>query len=292
MNAIINKLHIKDTLTDYVYLILGILSINFALKGLLMPNHFFDGGITGLSILLHEKYHFDIDIVIVLLNLPLVALGYKLVGKKFFFKSLIAIVLLGVCLRWLDVPELTHDKLIISAFGGFFIGLGVGFGMRGGCALDGIEVLAVYTGKRVGFTMSEIILGLNLVIFLIASAFFGLEKAFYSMLTYFVASRTIAYVVDGIQEFTGMTIISSKSEEIKRYLVLEMEKGITIYKGERGFMKDSFEVSADVDIIYTVVTRLEVRRLKAALHEIDPKAFVFSQSIKETAGGVLKRKEH
>jgi uncharacterized membrane-anchored protein YitT (DUF2179 family) len=292
MNAVSNKLHIKDTITDYVFIILGILSINFALKGLLMPNHFFDGGITGLSILLHEKYHFDIDIVIILLNLPLIAIGYKLVGKKFFIKSLVAIVLLGVCLRWLDVPELTHDKLIISAFGGFFIGLGVGFGMRGGCALDGIEVLAVYTGKRVGFTMSEIILGLNLIIFLVASAFFGLEKAFYSMLTYFVASRTIAYVVDGIQEFTGMTIISSKSEDVKRYLVLEMEKGITIYKGERGFMKDSFEVSSEVDIIYTVVTRLEVRRLKAALHEIDPKAFVFSQSIKETAGGVLKRKEH
>jgi uncharacterized membrane-anchored protein YitT (DUF2179 family) len=292
MSAIINKLHIKDTLTDYVYIILGILSINFALKGLLMPNHFFDGGITGLSILLHEKYHFDIDIVIILLNLPLIGIGYRLVGKKFFFKSLIAVVLLGVCLRWLPVEALTHDKLIISAFGGFFIGLGVGFGMRGGCALDGIEVLAVYTGKRVGFTMSEIILGLNIIIFSIASIFFGLEKAFYSMLTYFVASRTIAYVVDGIQEFTGVTIISSKSEEVKRYLVLEMEKGITIYKGERGFMKDSFEVSSDVDIIYTVVTRLEVRRLKAALHEIDPKAFVFSQSIKETAGGVLKRKEH
>lgn len=292
MNAIINKLHIKDTLTDYVYVILGILSINFALKGLLMPNHFFDGGITGLSILLHEKYHFDIDIVIILLNLPLIAVGYKLVGKKFFFKSLIAVILLGVCLRWLPVEELTHDKLIISAFGGFFIGLGVGFGMRGGCALDGIEVLAVYTGKRVGFTMSEIILGLNIIIFSIASMFFGLEKAFYSMLTYFVASRTIAYVVDGIQEFTGVTIISSKSEEVKAYLVLEMEKGITVYKGERGFMKDSFEVSSDVDIIYTVVTRLEVRRLKAAMHEIDPKAFVFSQSIKETAGGVLKRKEH
>jgi uncharacterized membrane-anchored protein YitT (DUF2179 family) len=292
MNAIINKLHIKDTLTDYVYIILGILSITFALKGLLVPNQFFDGGITGLSILLHEKYHFDIGIIIIALNIPLILLGYKLVGKKFFFKTFISIIILGVCLSFIHLEAITGDKLIVSMFGGFFIGLGVGLGMRGGCALDGIEVLAVYTGKRVGFTMSEIILGLNIIIFLVASAFFGLEKAFYSMLTYFVASRTIAYVVDGIQEFTGMTIISSKSEEIKKYLVLEMEKGITIYKGERGFMKDSFEVSTDVDIIYTVVTRLEVRRLKAALHEIDPKAFVFSQSIKETAGGVLKRKEH
>jgi len=292
MEPVVNRLNLKDSFTDYAFIIVGILSINFALKGLLVPNHFFDGGVTGLSLLLHEKYHFNIAYTIVALNLPLILVGYRLVGKKFFIKTSIAVVLLGMCLLWVPITEITHDKLIISVFGGFFIGLGVGFGMRGGCALDGIEVLAVYTGKRVGFTMSEIILGLNIIIFSVSALFFGLETAFYSMLTYFVASRTIAYVVDGIQEFTGVTIISSKSEEVKAYLVLQMDKGITVYKGERGFMKHSFEVSTDVDIIYTVVTRLEVRRLKAAMHEIDPKAFMFSQSIKETAGGVLKRKDH
>ncbi|PZR17735.1 MAG: hypothetical protein DI539_16890, partial [Flavobacterium psychrophilum] len=101
------------------------------------------------------------------------------------------------------------------------------------------------------------------------------------------------YVVEGVQEFTGITIISGKSEEIKRYLVMEMGKGITVYKGERGFMKDSFEVSTECDILYTVVTRLEVRRLKHAVQMIDEKAFIFSGSVKETAGGVLKKKaEH
>jgi len=292
MNTVTNRLNLKDSVTDYAFILVGILSINFALKGLLVPNHFFDGGVTGLSLLLHEKYHFNIAYTIVALNLPLVLLGYKLVGQKFFIKTSISIVLLGMCLLWLPIQEITHDKLIISVFGGFFIGLGVGLGMRGGCALDGIEVLAVYTGKRIGFTMSEIILGLNIIIFTFSALFFGLETAFYSMLTYFVASRTIAYVVDGIQEFTGVTIISAKSEEVKAYLVLQMNKGITVYKGERGFMKESFEVSADCDIIYTVVTRLEVRRLKAAMHEIDEKAFIFTQSIRETAGGVLKKKEH
>src|SRR5690606_26952633 len=103
-----------------------------------------------------------------------------------------------------------------------------GLGMRGGCALDGIEVLAVYTGKKVGFSMSEIILGLNIIIFSIAAIFFGWESAFYSMLTYYVASRTIDYVVEGIQEFTGVTIISGKSEEIKAFLVMQMDKGITV----------------------------------------------------------------
>ncbi|MDV6170304.1 YitT family protein [Flavobacterium sp. DG1-102-2] len=293
MSTTTTKISIKDSVTDYLFIIAGILCLNFALKGLLVPNHFFDGGVTGLSLLLHETYHINIALLIIGINIPLIILGSRIIGRKFVIKTSISIIVLGMCLLWLPVPMITHDKLIVSAFGGLFIGLGVGFGMRGGCALDGIEVLAVYTGKKVGFTMSEIILGLNIIIFSIAAIFFGLEKAFYSMLTYFVASKTINYVVEGIQEFTGVTIISAKSEEVKSYLVLQMGKGITVYKGERGFMKDSFEVSTECDIIYTVVTRLEVRRLKAAVHEIDVKAFIFSGPIKETAGGVLKKKaEH
>lgn len=293
MNTVTKGLKLKDSLTDYFFIAGGILCVNFALKGLLVPNHFFDGGVTGLALLLHETYNINIALLIIAINIPLILMGLKIIGKKFVIKTSISIVILGICLLWLPVPIITHDKLIVSAFGGLFIGLGVGLGMRGGCALDGIEVLAVYTGKKVGFTMSEIILGLNIIIFAIAAVFFGLEKAFYSMLTYFVASKTIDYVVEGIQEFTGVTIISAKSEDVKAFLVLQMGKGITIYKGERGFMKDSFEVSAECDIIYTVVTRLEVRRLKGAVHEIDPKAFIFSGPIKETAGGVLKRKrEH
>lgn len=283
-------LKLKDSLSDYISIGLGILSINFALKGLMVPNHFFDGGVAGIALLLHETYHINIAFLIIALNLPLLLFGLRIIGKKFVIKTAISIMVLGICLLWVPVPEITHDKLIVSAFGGFFIGLGVGLGMRGGCALDGIEVLAVYTSKKVGFTMSEIILGLNIIIFSIAAIFFGLEKAFYSMLTYFVASKTIDYVVEGVQEFTGITIISAKSEEVKRYLVMEMGKGITVYKGERGFMKDSFEMSSECDIIYTVVTRLEVRRLKHAVEAIDDKAFIFSGSVKETAGGILKRK--
>lgn len=280
----------KDSFKDYAFMLLGILCISFALKSLLIPNHFFDGGVTGIALLLYKKYHINIALIFVALNIPFLLLGGKLIGKSFAIKSIISVIILGLCLLFIPFPEVSHDKLIVSVFGGFFIGLGVGFGMKSGIALDGIEVLAVYTGKKVGFSMSEIILGINILIFLIAGIFFGLEAAFYSMLTYFVASKTIDYVVEGFEEFTGVTIISSKSEEVKAFLVLQMSKGITVYKGERGFMKDSFEVSTETDIVYTVVTRLEVRKLKNAIHEIDEKAFIFSSSIKETAGGILKKK--
>lgn len=284
------KIIIQDNLKDYIFMLLGILCISFALKSLLMPNNFFDGGVTGVALLLYKKYHINIALIFILLNIPFLLLGGKLINKSFAIKSIIGVVILGVCLLFIPFPEVSHDKLIVSVFGGFFIGLGVGFGMKSGIALDGIEVLAVYTGKKVGFSMSEIILGINILIFLIAGIFFGLESAFYSMLTYFVASKTIDYVVEGFEEFTGVTIISSKSEEVKEFLVLQMGKGITVYKGERGFMKDSFEISTPTDIVYTVVTRLEVRKLKNAIHQIDEKAFIFSSSVKETAGGILKKK--
>lgn len=281
---------IKDNFKDYLLVLIGIFSISFALKSLLIPNHFYDGGITGIALLVHEKFHFNIAIIFVLFNIPFLLLGIKLIGKSFAIKSLLAIIILGLFLLFIPYPVISHDKLIIAIFGGFFIGLGVGLGMKSGFALDGIEVLAVFTGKKVGFSMSEIILGINIVIFLVAAIFFGLEAAFYSMLTYFVASKTINYVVEGFEEFTGVTIISSKSEEVKQFLVLQMGKGITVYKGERGFMKENFESSKPTDIIYTVVTRLEVRKLKNIIHQIDSNAFIFSSSVKETAGGILKKR--
>ncbi|RYZ54075.1 MAG: YitT family protein [Sphingobacteriales bacterium] len=155
--------------------------------------------------------------------------------------------------------------------------------------MDGIEVLALYTLKKIGLTITEVILGINCLIFLFAALHFGIETAFYAMLTYYIATRTIDYVVEGLEEYTGVTIISGHSEVIKAKLAKEMGRGITIYKGERGFMKESFDVSHDCDIIFTVITRLEVRRLRNVVHQLDPRAFVFTNTIKEAAGGVLKR---
>ena len=185
---------------------------------------------------------------------------------------------------------MTADKLLISIFGGAFLGIGIGLVMRVGAALDGIEVIALYTLKRTSFTITEIILGINILIFSIAAFQFGIETALYSILTYFTATRCIDYVVEGIQAYTGVTIISSKSEVIKYQLVNKLGRGITVYKGERGFLPGKFEESADCDIIFTVVTRLELRKLKNLVHEVDPKAFVFANTIRETSGGVLKRK--
>lgn len=279
-----------ELLQDLFFMLLGVLLAGYALKGFLVPNHFFDGGVTGISLLVHELYHINLAVVIILLNLPFVIISYFSVGSRFAFRTLVSVVLLGFCLTLLPELALTSDKLLISIFGGVFLGIGIGLIMRAGAALDGIEVLALYTLKRTSFTITEIILGINILIFSIAAFQFGIETALYSVLTYFSATRCIDYVVEGIQAYTGVTIISGKSEIIKYKLVNEMGRGITIYKGERGFLPGKFEISADCDIIFTVISRLELRKLKNLVYNEDPKAFVFASTIKEASGGVIKRR--
>ena len=287
------KLHSKksnhrENLQDILSVMLGVIIAAFALKSFLVPNHFFDGGVTGLSLLIHELYDLNLAIAIVIFNLPLIIISYFTVGKNFAKKTFLSVLFLGICLWQLPSLDITHDKIIVAIFGGAFLGIGVGLVMRAGAALDGIEVLALYTLKRTSFTITEIILGINIIIFGIAALKFGIETSLYSVLTYFAATKTIDYVVEGIQAFTGVTIISAKSEEIKYQLVNKLGRGITVYKGERGFLPGKYDVSADCDIIYTVITRLEMRKLKNLIYDIDSNAFVFANTIKEASGGIIK----
>jgi len=280
----------KYTLLQDIFLItFGVLFASFALKGFLVPNNFIDGGISGMSLLLHKLYHFNLGIIIIVANLPFIVMGYFTVSHKFAYKTFFCVLLLGICL-FFPYPAITSDKLLISIFGGFFLGIGIGLTMRAGCALDGIDVLALYTWKRTSFTVTEIILAINVLIFSIAAFQFGIESALYSMLTFFTASKTIDYVVEGLEAYTGVTIISAHSELIKHRLVNELGRGITVYKGERGFLPGKFEISNKTDIIFTVITRLELRKLKNLVQEIDPNAFVFANTIKDASGGIIKRR--
>jgi uncharacterized membrane-anchored protein YitT (DUF2179 family)/HD superfamily phosphodiesterase len=279
---------------DILLIVTGVIIAGFALQGFLVPNNFFDGGFTGISLLIHEIYHINLAYVIVLVNLPLIIMSRFSISHHFALKTLLCIILLGVWLYYYPVifPHLvvTNDLLLVSVFGGFFLGVGIGLTMRAGCAVDGIEVLALYTWRKTSFTISEIILGLNVIIFSIAAIKYGANVALYSILTYFTASKTVDYVVEGIEAYTGVTIISSKSEIIKDRLVNELGRGITVYKGERGFLPGKFEIHEDCDIIFTVITRLELRKLRNLVAEVDHHAFVFASTIRETSGGIIKRR--
>lgn len=271
---------------------LGVFLAVLAMKGFMIPNRFLDGGITGISILLHEIFHINISLLVILLNLAFVYLGYKKIGKTFAVQTSIAVFLLALGLFFIDIPSITTDKLLIAIFGGILMGTGVGMVIRGGGVIDGAEVIAVFTRRKTGFSNSEIIMMINTVIFAVAALQFGIETAMYSIITYFTATRATNYVVDGIEEFTAMNIVSSHPEEIKSFLVNELGKGITVYKGERGYLPDSFDIRTSTDIIVTIVTRLEIKQIEDALRQIDPKAFIYVASIKEATGGVLKAKAH
>lgn len=272
-------------------MMLGAFIEGFAFKGFLIPNNFLDGGVSGISLLIHAVFHFNFSLVIIIINVPFMLLGLYEVNKMFVIKALISVVCVSFCVAYIPYPLITSDKLLIAVFGGFFSGLGIGLTLRAGSVVDTIDILALFTFKRSNFSVSEIILFINAIIFLIAAFHFGIETALYSMLTYYTALQTSNYIVEGIEAYTGVTIISGNSERIKEKLVNELGRGITIYKGERGYIPGNYKMYVDADIIFTVVTRLELRKLKNLVYAEDPKAFVFVNIIKEAAGGVLKRRQ-
>ncbi len=279
-------------LKNFLHILIGITLSVFAMKGFMIPNRFLDGGITGISILLHEIFEINISLLVIVLNVLFVYLGYRRIGKTFAVQTTIAVLLLSLGLLFFNIQPVTSDKLLIAIFGGLLMGTGVGLVIRGGGVIDGAEVIAVFTGRKTGFSNSEIIMLINSIIFGIAAFKFGIETAMYSIITYFTATRAINYVVDGIEEFTAMNIISSMPDAIKDALVNDLGKGITVYKGERGYLPGSFDVRCDSDIIVTIVTRLEIKQIEETVLAIDPKAFIYVQSIREASGGILKPKAH
>ncbi len=279
-------------LKNLAQILVGIGMAVFAMKGFMIPNKFMDGGITGISILLHEITHINISIFVLVFNLPFIYLGYKKIGKTFAVQTTLAILLLALGLIFIDIKPVTTVPLLIAIFGGILIGTGVALVIRSGGVIDGAEVIAVFTRRRTGFSNSEIIMLFNTFIFAGAAFHFGLETAMYSLITYFAATRATDYVVDGIEQYTAINIISAQHEKVKDFLVNELGKGITIYKGERGFLPGSFEIKIDCEIIVAIVTRLEISQIQESVILIDPKAFIYTQSINEATGGILKAKGH
>ncbi len=275
-------------LQDMALIVLGVLAAAFGLKSFLVPAHFFDGGVTGLALVLYKAFGFNLSVTTFLLNMPFVIASYFIVSRSFAYRAFIGVLLLALCLLFLPEQSITKDKLLIAFFGGFFIGVGSGLAIRGGAVLDGTEVLALYTLRLTNFTITEIILAINIVIFSMAALVQSVEAAFYSVLTYIVASRTIHYVVEGFEAYTGVTIISGQSDLLKSRLVNELRRSITVYKGERGYLPGSLGNTSDCDIIFTVISRLELRKLKKMVFESDPNAFVFANTINEASGGILK----
>jgi uncharacterized membrane-anchored protein YitT (DUF2179 family) len=270
-------------------ILIGISLAGFGLKSFLIPNGFIDGGVTGISLLLSFLTPLSLPFFILLINIPFIFLAKKQLGKRFAIKTFFAILGLSLCLIFINYPIITSDKLLVSVFGGFLLGAGIGFSVRGGSVLDGTEVLSVYLSRKVGFTMGEIIFFINIIIFSFAAALLSIETALYSVLTYLSASKTVDFIVHGLEEYTSLTIISEMNNPIRKRLVETLGKGVTVYKGSKGY--SVINDKNGMDILYTVVTRLEVLKIKNEILNIDPHAVIIEQSVNEVYGGFIKKRK-
>ncbi|NTW33631.1 MAG: YitT family protein [Bacteroidetes bacterium] len=276
--------HFKDVLL----ITLGIFSATFGFKGFLLTNHFIDGGATGISLLISALTETPLYILIICVNIPFILLGYKVISKQFAFKTALAIAGLSICLATVNFPNVTNDNLLVAVFGGFFLGAGIGLSVRGGAVIDGTEVLAIFLSRKFGTTIGDIIIVFNVIIFAAAAYFLGVEIALYSMITYLSASKTLDFIVEGIEEYIGVTVVSSHSEEIRQMTIDKMGRGVTIYKGKGGYGKHG--ETRELDIIFTVITRLELNKLKIEIQKIDQNAFIVMNSVKDTKGGMIKKR--
>jgi uncharacterized membrane-anchored protein YitT (DUF2179 family) len=275
--------------THIVYNLVGVALAAIALEAFMLPNKFLDGGVTGIAILVNLQFGINLNLLLLVINIPFLIMGYKKIGKNFAIQSTISVFLLIAVLEVIQMEPVTEDKVLIAVFGGFLMGTGIGFIIRGGGLIDGFEVITDFTQKNSAFSGSEITLFLNSLIMLAAAFFFGIETAMYSLLTYFTAIKVTDYVVDGFEEYTALTIISKDHELVKQLIVQKFGKAISVYKGERGYLPETFHIHHDCDIIMAVVTRLEIHRIKKAIARIDPKAFLYVQTIKEVRGGIVKQ---
>ncbi|MEI7503218.1 MAG: YitT family protein, partial [Paludibacter sp.] len=212
----------RRTFKDFVLIMLGILSASFGFKGFLLTNHFIDGGVTGISLLISALSPIPLYVLIICINLPFIFLGYKIMGKHFAIKTALAIAGLALCLATVNFPDVTRDNLLVAVFGGFFLGAGIGLTIRGGAVIDGTEILAIFLSRKLGTTIGDIIISVNVIIFIVAAYLLGVEIALYSMITYFVASKTLDFIIEGIEEYIGVTIVSTKSEEIRKMIIYKM----------------------------------------------------------------------
>lgn len=282
------KVELEHAIKEYIFIVIGVFSAGFGLKGFLLPNRFIDGGATGISLLLEIVTEIPLSYFLILVNIPFIILGAKMFNLRFAIKSIVAIMFLAFVVHYIDYPTVTDDKLLIAVFGGFFLGLGIGMAMRGGSVIDGTEVLAIFLSRKLSLTIGDVLLLINLIIFSFGVYVLSIETGLYAMLTYLAAARTVDFVVDGVEEYVGVTIISGKHEDIRIMLIDKLRRACTIYQGKGGYGSNG--MSDPRDIIYTVTTRLELAKLETEIDKIDKEAFIIKGIVKDIKGGMIKKR--
>ncbi|HLN61031.1 MAG TPA: YitT family protein [Symbiobacteriaceae bacterium] len=266
-------------------IVVGALLVAIALEIFLIPNQIIDGGVVGVAIMAAAVTKLPVGLFIWGLNLPFLWLGYKQIGKTFALSTLGSVTLMSVFVSLLHQgPVLTDDLLLAAVFGGAILGLGVGTIIRNGGSLDGTEIVAIMLTRQLPFSVGEIVLVFNIFIFGSAAFVFNWDRALYSLLTYFVAMKTIDIAMEGLDESKAALIVSEQPDEVRDAIIDRLGRGVTEIEGKGGYTGEARPV------LYTVITRLELAKLKAIVLEIDPGAFVAIQDVHEVLGGRFRKR--
>ncbi len=265
-------------------LVVGAIIASIGLEIFLVPNAVIDGGVVGLAIMAGALTGQEYGLFLVLFNIPFIYLGYKQIGKDFAISTAVAILLLSVWTAYFKpLPELTDDLFLATIFGGILDGIGVGIIMRFGGSLDGTEVVAIIADKKSVFSVGEVVMFINLFIFAAAGFLFDWERAMYSVIAYYVISQTIDVVIKGIEQSYSVMIVTNQPDEIGQAIMTELGRGITILYGEGGYRKEKRKV------LYAVVTRLEIDRVKDIVLDVDKAAFVTINQVNDIVGGRFRK---
>lgn len=277
--------HVKDV----ILISIGVIMASIGLKGFLLANDFLDGGAMGVALMLEIFTHIDLSIILIAVNIPFIILGARQISVPFAVKSALAILSLSILIHYIDLPVITSDKLLIAVFGGFFLGAGIGFSIRGGAVIDGTEVLAINISRNSSLTVGDFIALFNIVLFSVAAILINIETAMYSMLTYLSASKTVDFIINGVEEYIGVLIVSRKASEVKDQIIENVGRGVTVLRSEGGY-GSSGKYTEEGKVLFCVVTRLEVTKLLLEIQKADIDAFVVQHTIKDTKGGMIKKR--
>ena len=259
---------------------------SIGLKAFLLPNGFLDGGVTGVALLVRSQIDISLSVLLILFSIPFLFLGYFTVSKRIVIKSIISIIGLALFIHFENFKTVTDDKLLISIFGGLFLGAGIGISIRNGSVLDGSEILGVYLNDRFGISIGQIILIFNIILFGITALVLSVEVALYSILAYIVTAKVTDLIIEGFEDFIGVTIVSKKFEAVEIAIREELGSGMTLYKGTRGIGNSGKH--EDFDIIHTIINRIDIKKMYRVVNRIDPKAFIVEFDVNTVKGGILR----
>ncbi|WP_107841515.1 YitT family protein [Metasolibacillus meyeri] len=268
---------------NIIGIMIGTALFSFGFVHFNMQNQLGEGGFSGITLILYFTLNWDPALLNLLLNIPMFIIGWRLLGKKSLIYTLVGTVSVSLFLKLFQIYEfqmnLQDDLLLVSLFAGVFVGLGLGIVFRYGGTTGGVDIAARLVNKYLGWSMGKTMFAFDAVVILLSwLTFLDARSMMYTLVAVYVGGRVIDFVQDGAYSAKGAIIISPQTDAIAAIIAEKMERGVTFINGHGYFTKEQ------KDVIYCVVGRNEIVRLKSIIHEVDPHAFVSILDVRDVAG--------